>query len=467
MTSAVKDATPYEVWHRKKPDVGHLRVWGCVAYVHIQKDKRNQQGAHAQKCIFIGYPSETKGWKFWDPITKKAILCERADFDERYNYWGKLLRGQPPSVITPNSEPPKVTPAPVVPKEDTQVLFEPGDNNSNDSDSDDDSDSDGNAADQIQPAEEAHRDSPSPPPPIQRRRGVHHRVETPPVENNDANDLDQPLATRRHRREHKPPGEWWKLPKKPEVESSSPEPSRESTPAWEMREPEPMIKEETDEEYDDEDSVQEDALEVSEITLQPGERILEPQTFAEAMRSKYKDRWHEAAVEEITAHLSNGTWRLVPLPDGKQAIGCRWVFVVKYKADGSIERFKGRVVAKGYSQRPGYDYFDTWASPSHISTIKVVMALAAIDGMHLRSADISHAFINSPIDCEIYMEQPPGFVEKGPNGEKLVCALDKSIYGLKQSPRLWGVVLRKVLESMGFKKIYSDPSLAIYDKEGI
>ena len=105
ITSSVAHATPYEVWHRRKPDVGHLRVWGCVAYVHIQKDKREHLGSHMEKCVFIGYPDGYKGWKFYNPKTKKVIICERADFDERYTYGGQLLNG-----ITP--EPPVPTPKP-------------------------------------------------------------------------------------------------------------------------------------------------------------------------------------------------------------------------------------------------------------------------------------------------------------------------------------------------------------------
>ena len=74
--------SPYEVWYKKKPDIGHLRVWGCVAYVHVQRDKCSSLNLHIDKCIFIGYPQGYKGWKFYNPATKKVIISERADFDE-------------------------------------------------------------------------------------------------------------------------------------------------------------------------------------------------------------------------------------------------------------------------------------------------------------------------------------------------------------------------------------------------
>ena len=80
-TSALVKITPYEVWNGRKPNIGYLRVWGCVAYVHVQKDKCTKLGSHMEKCIFIGYPDGYKGWKFYNP-TEKVIISERADFDE-------------------------------------------------------------------------------------------------------------------------------------------------------------------------------------------------------------------------------------------------------------------------------------------------------------------------------------------------------------------------------------------------
>ena len=130
-------------------------------------------------------------------------------------------------------------------------------------------------------------------------------------------------------------------------------------------------------------------------------------------------------------------------------------------ANGSIEQFKACLVAKGFSQRPGQDYFETFASTMRHTTIRTVLALAGIEDLELRSVDISHAFTNSDIDAEIYMKQPEGFEQGGKN---YVCRLNKSLYGLKQSPRLWGEKLAEVLSLMGFTKTYSDAALFIYDR---
>ena len=171
-----------------------------------------------------------------------------------------------------------------------------------------------------------------------------------------------------------------------------------------------------------------------------------------------------AMLEEHNWHLENGTWDLVELPEGKVAIGSKWVYKTKYNADGTIERLKARVVAKGFNQRPGQDYFETFASTMRQATVRVVLALAAIEDMELRSVDISYAFTNSDIDVEMYMQQPEGFKQ---GGKKYVYKLNKSLYELKQSSCLWGETLGAVLIELGFKKTYSDASLYIYDRDNV
>ena len=83
-SSISSGATPYELWHKSKPDVAHFRVFGCTAYVHVKKDKRKQLQSHSEKCVFIGYPTNYKAWLFWNPLTKKEIVSNSAEFDERY-----------------------------------------------------------------------------------------------------------------------------------------------------------------------------------------------------------------------------------------------------------------------------------------------------------------------------------------------------------------------------------------------
>ena len=388
-TAAVTDATPYQLWNGKKPDIGHLRVWGCVAYVNVQRDKHPSLGSHMDKCIFIGYPDGYKGWKFYNPKTKKVIISERADFDERYTFDGVPIQTKDHFVQEPSYR--ELIPVQVVDNSDEPAIVEP-------------------PAQQHPKPEPIAQPKPVPEDIIEEEEEVDHR----------------PIAVRKPKRNVKPPG-WWKV-----------------------REPTPAISDSEEESNDDEQ------------VYAAGE--VEPQTYGQAVKGPDAMKWNEAMLEEYNAHLANGTWTIVKLPPGQMIVASKWVYRIKHNADGSIERFKARLVAKGFSQRPGIDYFETFASTMRHATIRIVLALAAIEDLHLRSVDVSHAFINSEIDTEVYMAQPCGFVQQGP---EYVCKLNKSIYGLKQSPRLWGEKLGSAMNDLGFIKAYSDPSLYIYDRDNV
>jgi len=162
----------------------------------------------------------------------------------------------------------------------------------------------------------------------------------------------------------------------------------------------------------------------------------EPNTFKEAMKRPEAERnaWFQAATEEIQSLVENGTFELVELPRGRKAIGCRWVFKVKRNADGSIERYKARAVGLGYNQRPGFDFTDTYAPTPKWASLRAVLAITALEDLELESVDISSAFLNGVLDEEVYMKQPPGFEQGGP---EYVWRLKKSLYGLKQAGRCW------------------------------
>lgn len=141
----------------------------------------------------------------------------------------------------------------------------------------------------------------------------------------------------------------------------------------------------------------------------------EPRSFKEAMRREPEEqqRWLQAALGEIQALLENGMFELVELPAGAKAIGSRWVFKVKRNAEGSIERYKARLVAQGFSQRPGSDYHETFAPTPRWAALHAVLVLAAFEDLYLESVDISSAFLNGTLKETVYMRQPEGFEKKG------------------------------------------------------
>lgn len=135
-----------------------------------------------------------------------------------------------------------------------------------------------------------------------------------------------------------------------------------------------------------------------------------------------------------------------------KAIGCRWVFKRKIKEDGSIERYKARLVAQGFSREPGREYDETFCPVVRYETIRYVIAMASQMGMMLHQMDVTSAFLNGELDDEVYMT---GFSVKGK--EQCVCKLKRSLYGLKQAPRCWNTTLDQQLKRMGFQQHSSDP----------
>ena len=127
------------------------------------------------------------------------------------------------------------------------------------------------------------------------------------------------------------------------------------------------------------------------------------------MKREDAAEWRQAAVDELAAHQSNGTWTLVDRPKDRPVIGSKWVFTKKYRADGSFERYKGRLVAQGFSQRPGFEYLEVFAPTVRLPTLHIILALAAIHDLHLWSVDVSNAYLNGEMDCDVYIEQSEGF----------------------------------------------------------
>ena len=135
-------------------------------------------------------------------------------------------------------------------------------------------------------------------------------------------------------------------------------------------------------------------------------------------------------IDEMQALENNGTWELVPLPPGKTTVGCRRVYIVKIGPNGKVDRLKVRLVAKGYTQVYGLDYYDTFSPVAKIITVRLFLAMAAIRHWSLHQFDIKNAFLHGDLEEYMYMEQPLGFVAQGEYG--LVCNLHRSLYGLKQ-----------------------------------
>jgi hypothetical protein len=119
--------------------------------------------------------------------------------------------------------------------------------------------------------------------------------------------------------------------------------------------------------------------------------------------------------------LSNGTWELVDRPYGCKPVGCKWVFKTKLRYDGTIDKYKATLVAKGYTKKEGEDFFDTYSPIARLTTIRVLLSLTASHGLLVHQIDVKTTFLNGELKEEIYMTQPNGFIVKGQ--EDKVCKL--------------------------------------------
>ncbi|WKA08566.1 hypothetical protein VitviT2T_026277 [Vitis vinifera] len=160
----------------------------------------------------------------------------------------------------------------------------------------------------------------------------------------------------------------------------------------------------------------------------------------------------------------NNTWVLSVLPERRKTVGCKWIFSIKYKADGSIDQYKARLVAKGCTQKYGIDYQETFSPVAKLKTVRVLLSLAANLDWPLHQLDVKNAFLHGDLEKEIYMDLPPGYTAT--SEAKIACSLQRALYGLKQSPRAWFGRFSSTMRKYGFQQSNSDHTLFLKHQVG-
>jgi hypothetical protein len=166
--------------------------------------------------------------------------------------------------------------------------------------------------------------------------------------------------------------------------------------------------------------------------------------------------------QELQALQSTGTWHLVPPRPGINVIDSKWVFKVKHHADGSIEQYKARLVAKCFKQHYGLDYEDTFSPVVKPTTVRLLLSLAVTQGWSLHQLDVQNAFLHGVLEEEVYMRQPPGFVDSA--RPQNLCRLVKAQYGLNQAPCACHTRLGAALRPHGFVPSTADTSLFLLQR---
>ena len=206
------------------------------------------------------------------------------------------------------------------------------------------------------------------------------------------------------------------------------------------------------------------AAAASSLTTDMGE-ITIPKGYRAALTSPHASYWRDAIARELRGLMENETWVMVLMmnvPPGSNIMHCHYVFTIKRNADGTIDKFKARLVADGNTQKHGIDFDRVFSAVVKASTLRLLLVLAALHDYDLHQIDIRQAYIQAKLDTDLYMQPPPGVAAYDSKGNRLVCKLRRSLYGLKQAGREWAGLFSAFLANWGFTRSKIDTCLYTY-----
>ena len=380
-------------------------VFGCVAFVHLHKRQRNKLTPRALRCVFLGYAAYQKGYRCYHPSSKRMFVTMDVVFHEDSMYFSfePELQGEHLEevqaldydfLISIEGE-----------------LSEPGNNlNGNEKERPELGNENAGELD-LSGINLDHSGD-------ERDEDLENEVvDQPPSESlapqatdtpNQSPDKDGPAVMSEPPRKQLPPRQIKGIPKptyEPELSSKVKYPMSHYVSNHSLSESNKSFV---------------NQLSIVSISNSVQKALADP-------------RWKAAMNEEMKSLHKNETWELVDCPPGKKPVGCRWVYTMKHKSDGTIERFKARPVAKGYTQTYGIDYTDTFAPVAKINIVRVLLSLALNLDWPLQQFAVKTAFMHGELSKEVYMDLPLGCMILEVHCRK-VCKLKKSLYGLKQSP---------------------------------
>ncbi|KAG7599415.1 Reverse transcriptase RNA-dependent DNA polymerase [Arabidopsis suecica] len=435
-TKILHDKSPFEVLTKTKPSLDHLRVFGCVCYVLVPGEQRNKLQAKSTKGMFIGYSTTQKGYKCYVPESRKVLVSRDVKFVEDKGFYDKKdWEGLKDLSSSPSDR-----------ATNLRIILE-----------------------KLGIENYQSSNTQAPPPPQeqetqeQEEESFEEEVQDTHIEENDSYNQEE---------DHIPDGDG---PNELNQEE-------DNTPQEVTQEVIPLRRSERlrfhpstwkdKRVYYNANAIAHPIQAVCTLAHLPEEHQVYlskvdqhwiPTTYEEAIQHKV---WRDAIEAERQAMINNHTWDEEDLPRGRKAVTSKWVFTIKYKSDGEIERYKARLVARGFTQKYGEDYLDTFAPVAKLHTVRVVLSLATNLEWDLWQMDVKNAFLQGELEEEVYMRPPPGLEDKEAPGK--VLKLNKAIYGLKQSPRAWYHKLSTTLLGRGFKRSEADHTLfTLPSQEGI
>ncbi|KAJ0800174.1 putative RNA-directed DNA polymerase [Helianthus annuus] len=430
-SNVLKNKTPYEIIFGTKPDYGHLRVFGCLAYFKNFNTKGDKFEQRAKPGVFLGYPPGTKGYKIFDLETRKIMVSRDVLFFEENFPFAKIHMGE----VDDNVKLVKIhecldncqVQEPLTnchPNQSQNIESQEVETNENVNGPDHENVNGPEVDSDLGQNVEGEAEDNGVGPDIEINNLEGENIEVGGVE---------PTAETRPTRTRSQPSKFKDFVVNVPPSVQHPRSSQASSVVRK-----PMYPISNFVSYNNFSSKQKAFL--AAITKND-----EPRCFREASQDS---RWCEAMRSEIKALEKNGTWTLESLPQGKRAIDSKWVYKIKYKPNGEIERFKARLVAKGFTQQEGIDYHDTFAPVAKLVTMRTLLAVAVKRNWVIHQLDVNNAFLHGELEEEVYRKIPQGFTNKD---ETRVCRLRKSLYGLKQASRNWYHKFTNFLLSMSFK----------------
>ncbi|KAI3764159.1 hypothetical protein L2E82_14162 [Cichorium intybus] len=384
--------TPTHLLYNLQPTYTHLRTFGCLCYPLNPSSTIHKLQSRSQPCVFLGHPTNHRGYKCFDTKTKTIFISRHVIFDETIFPFSKISYPKNSSSMPISSDP-----NPLIWSEHTpQETSEPS---------------------SIPSTTEVPVSNPPPQSSLLR-----YSRRSRPIPDT------QPTAAT-------PPS-----PLQPTAPSNTPDipPTR----TIHTRSMSGITK--PKQHYSFHTSVS-----ISPLPRNPLDALKNPD-------------WNSAMTDEFRALIDNNTWELVPRTSHMNIVRSMWIFCHKTKADGSLERYKARLVCDGRSQKEGIDCGETFSPVVKPATIRTVLSIALSKEWQIHQLDVKNAFLHGHLHETVYMHQPPGFRDRTyPNH---VCLLKKSLYGLKQAPRAWYQRFADYVSTLGFIHSKCDHSLFVYKK---
>lgn len=408
-SSVLDNKCPYELLYHKPVDYDNLKSFGCLAFAVTPVHTLDKFAARGVPCAFVGYPHDQKGYRLLDLKTMKFFVSRDVSFNE--------------SIFPLNSNSPKpyLMPLPTPMPKTQPSLYVDDDLGPVNSESE-------NSHVQNDPLSITDT-------PVSNAPDMHATESTSIVEHS----VEPRSPPRRSSRVHKPPT-WMES----YVTKPYPAPSANLVT---------VSNQQVDCSFD---------CFLASLTA-----TSDPVSFKQAVQDV---NWVNAMNVELDALEANDTWDVIPLPPNKKAIGCKWLYKTKFKSDGTVDRFKSRLVILGCRQVYGVDYEHTFAPVAKMTTVRALLAVAALKKWHVMQMDVTNAFLHGDLYETVYMKMPLGYTGIGsrislnqgeilPSNSNLVCKLKKSLYGLRQAPRNWFSKLSQTLKDHAFVQSLSDYSL--------